>query len=245
MAAERNTRLIPYDPNILPPDQAEVQVDGNGDWRHMTNSSGYLAAEHMMVEVDGVVRFDKVIAVPADGVFVTVVRKNPAGQVEFKFLDEARIPLGRRIPNIPQGRKDEGETYAEAAKREVFEETGYENMSLAYLGDQFIDASNSSASFPFFLAYVPYDEAEKDLKQDGTEDIRKMPWMTYQELKKMGIEDGKSNIGLALAERVIWDYYLTDSPLLKGAYKMGRELDHHDRDVNEKMNSFGISDPTS
>ncbi len=200
--AER--KLIPYNPNRLPPEKADLQIDGaDSDFLAITARSGFAGVDRMMVERDGVILFDTIKINPSSGVFVLPVRVNPQKQAEYLLVDEWKDKMGRRITQIPQGRINDGETEAEAAAREVKEETGHEPVGLVLVGRQVFDSAYMSKDQPFYLALVPYDQERQDLAIEGGEDIEMLNWMRPEEVRRLPISDGKTTIGIALAERVL------------------------------------------
>lgn len=196
--------IIPYDPSRLPPPEADLQIDGvDSDFSAITARSGFAGVKRMMVERDGKVLFDKFIIEPSDGVFVLPVRINPEGRAEYLLVNEWKDVLKKRIPNIVQGRLNKNEKPKDAARREVKEETGHEPTGLVLVGKQVFDSAYMSKEQPFYLAIVPYAQERMDLELEGGEDIDKLPWMRPSEIRRLPITDGKTTIGIALAERVI------------------------------------------
>ncbi len=197
-------KLIPYDPNRLPPEKADLQIDGvDSDFSGITARSGFAGVERMMVERDGAILFDTIKINPSPGVFVLPVRINHQKLAEYLLVNEWKDKLGKRITQIPQGRVNNGETETEAAKREVREETGHEPFGLVLVGRQVFDSAYMSKEQPFYLALVPYGQERQDLELEGGEDIEKLSWMRPEEVRKLPIIDGKTTIGIALAEKVL------------------------------------------
>ncbi len=197
-------KLIPYDPHRLSTDRADLLLDGEeSDFKTITSKDGFVGFRRMMVERDGKVLFDKIVIDPSEGVFVLPVRVTPDNQAEFLLTNEWKDVLGKRIPNIPQGRINRGETAAQAAIREVREETGHEPTNLVLVGKQIFDSAYMSLEQPYFLATVPYEQERAELQLDGGEDISKLPWMNAEQVRRMGITDGKTTIGLSLGQSVI------------------------------------------
>lgn len=197
-------RTIPYDPNILPPEDTDLRVDGkHGNFQNITARSGFAGVTHLMVERDGKILFDKLRVDTSPAVFVVPVRVNPEGKAEFLLVNEWKDLQEKKVPNIPQGGIHEGETPKEAVIREVREETGYEPESIALIGMQIFDSAHMSDVQPFYLAMVPYSQEGRELELDETEDINRLPWMRPEEIRRLGIVDGKTTIGLALAEGVL------------------------------------------
>ena len=94
---------------------------------------------------------------------------------EIILIEQLRIPVNRRVIEIPAGLAGdiegrENEALAEAAKRELLEETGYEAQQMEYLMDGPPSAGLSTEMMTFFRA--------RGLKQvgaiggDGAENIQ-------------------------------------------------------------------------
>lgn len=196
--------MIPYDRNVLPPGQADLQIDGQDtDFVDITTKSGFVGYQRMMVEKDGKVIFDKLVINPSEGVFVLPVRINPQGMAEFLLVNEWKDVLGKRIAQIPQGGIRDGEKKSDAARREVKEETGYEPESLVLVGRQIFDTAYMSLEQPFYIGVVPYEQERRELELESGEDIVNLPWMRPEEIRRLPNTDGKTTIGIALAERVL------------------------------------------
>jgi len=197
-------RLIPYDPKRLPPEKADLQIDGkDSDFSEVTAKGGFAGVKRMMVERDGKILFDTFKIEPSPGVFVLPVRINPDNKAEFLLVNEWKDKLGKRITQIPQGRTNKDEKVSDAARREVLEETGHEPTNLVFVGRQIFDSAYMSLEQPFFLATVPCEQERQELQLDMGEDIEQLPWMRPEQIRRMRISDGKTTIGIALAERVI------------------------------------------
>jgi len=68
--------------------------------------------------------------VQADGVIMLPVTEG--GRIVL--VRQFRPPLGRRTLEVPAGFMDEAEAPADAARRELYEETGYHGAEFTYLG---------------------------------------------------------------------------------------------------------------
>ena len=123
MAEER--RLIPYDPSRLPPEEADLQIDGvDSPFRRVNSRDGFAHFDRMMVERGDKILFDKIKIDPSPGAFVMPVRITPEGRAEFLIVNEWKDTLGKYIPNIIQGRTNDGEAPEDAARRLVRDEGG-------------------------------------------------------------------------------------------------------------------------
>lgn len=197
-------RLIPFDPNRLSREEADLQVDGmDSDFGGVNSKAGFVNFRRMMVERDGQILFDKLAIDPSCGAFVVPVRINLDNKAEFLLVNEYKDMLGKKIPNIIQGRTRDDEDSAVAARRLVREEAGYEADQLALIGRQIFDSAYMSRDQPYYLALIPFNQERQDLRPKQYEDIEVLPWMSTEEVRRLGINDGKTTIGIALAQGVL------------------------------------------
>jgi 8-oxo-dGTP pyrophosphatase MutT (NUDIX family) len=197
-------------------DNANWKIDfNNGGW-DVVNDERYGTVEHVAVAIDGEYKFDKINIKWSPAAFVTPVRINPDGMAEFLLSYEKRMLLRDRegkqgkvvIPNIPQGLVKRDEQPHKAAVRETTEETGYTPEALVYLGNYGFDIANSETLMPFFMAVVPYGQEPRKPKLDEGEHIEGNKWFTADQISRMPFIDGKTIIGLQVAQRVINPKYL-------------------------------------
>jgi ADP-ribose pyrophosphatase len=76
---------------------------------------------------------------------------------QLLLVEQYRIPLGRRVIELPAGlvgdrAESKEEDWAEAARRELLEETGYEAVSIDYLADGPSSAGLTNEVFTLLLA---------------------------------------------------------------------------------------------
>ena len=202
MAEER--RLIPYDPSRLPPEKADLQIDGvDSPFGRVSSRDGFAHFDRMMVERGDKILFDKLKIDPSPGAFVMPVRITPEGRAEFLIVNEWKDTLGKYIPNIIQGRTNDGEAPEDAARRLVRDEGGYVAQDLVLTGRQIFDTAYMDKDQPYYLALIPYDQQRAKLNLKKYEEIDILPWMRPEALRRLGISDGKTTLGITLAERVL------------------------------------------
>lgn len=107
------------------------------------------------------------------------------------------------ILQVPGGVPRAGESFEDAAKREILEETGYRVGRLVNLGKGWFEPFNTTTPFMAFLAL----ECEKvgDTKEDETEylQVETYPWQKWWEMCLDGtIEDAKSVLVTARSARI-------------------------------------------
>lgn len=197
--------------------RANYRVNGDeGNWDEiMDYPYGYGVRHVAILGEDGEIIFDKLNIIQR-GVFIVPIRVNPKGLAEVFIQRETRFllrgPNGEQgssvVENIPQGAVNIGEPEGEAARREVIEETGYKPSALAIIGRVGFDIPNSESLFNFYLALVPYQVNRLDPKLDENEVIDRGHWYSFKEAAKRQFIDGKTIIGLALAEKVIQQRYI-------------------------------------
>ncbi len=200
-----------YDPNDIPPEDANWKLHGtDGNWESVVDPK-YGTIEHVTVVQDGVPVFDKIDMALKPGAYALPVRINPQGQAEFLIPLERRILLrneeGERgnvmIPNVPQVLILEGEEPIDAARRCLTNETGYSEATITPLEEMYFAPSNSSAPMYFFMGIVPYEQQPIGQTLLGDQEIEVKPWMTYQEVRAMRIQDGSTRIALDLVTQLL------------------------------------------
>ncbi|MCC5942765.1 MAG: NUDIX hydrolase [Balneolaceae bacterium] len=106
---------------------------------------------------------------------------------EIVLVEQYRAGIDEVTLEIPGGMVDRGESPAEAAQRELLEETGFRSKSWTFLGKT---SSNPAILSNYTHLYLA-ENCEKTDKQhtDGSEDIRihKMPMKNFLELVSRGV----------------------------------------------------------
>ena len=117
------------------------------------------------------------------------------------LVQQFRLPAGKKLWELPAGKVDEGETAAEAAKRELIEETGYRASNWKELVHFFPSPGYVEEKMTIYVA-TGLTEGEAQPMDD--EQIEKR-WFTREELddwiRAGKIEDGKTLVGYLLWSR--------------------------------------------
>ena len=108
-----------------------------------------------------------------------------------------RYPAGEDIWEFPRGVPDPGETFEQAAKRELFEESGLTASRLSFLGYLRADGGILTTRNHVFVADVPHG-AEKDLRFPADEAIFDGRFMLPDDVGAL-IAAGETVDGTALA----------------------------------------------
>lgn len=197
-------RLIPYDSNRLPPEKADLQIDGSDSpFTRVNSRDGFVNFDRMMVESDGQILFDKLKVDPSAGAFVMPIRVSPEGRSQFLLVNEWKDTLGKYIPNIIQGRTRDNETPEDAARRLVRDEGGHTAEDLILMGRQVFDSAYMDKDQPYYLATIPYDQERAPLNLKKYEEIEILPWMSLEEIRRLAKKDGKTNLGIYLVQNLI------------------------------------------
>ncbi len=103
-----------------------------------------------------------VLDIKADGAAVLA-----SFEGKYLLLQEYRHPLKKYIYGLPGGRVERGEPLQVSAEREFLEETGYEALSLEYLG--FYIPLPSITDHKIHLFYAPRIQKAKEPKRESFE----------------------------------------------------------------------------
>ena len=132
------------------------------------------------------------------GGFAAVVPLTSRGEVVL--VGQWRQPLGAFTLELPSGGVDAGEEPGEAARRELFEETGYRAEELEHLASVHTSTGRSTEVCHLFLGRVVKDE--RGPRPEPTEFIRvvEVPFdEALGEVRSGGITDAATVLGLLWA----------------------------------------------
>ena len=151
--------------------------------------------EDQVIGPDGAQGLYGVVEVRNPAVFIVAV--NDAGEMLFESVD--RHTVGRSL-EIPAGGND-GEDFLVAAKRELYEETGYVAERWQPIGSMWALNGICRAPEHVFLAQGLSRAAEGSAAgAEGISDVRWMPWPEVLCMVKTGeITDGESVAALLYA----------------------------------------------
>ena len=88
---------------------------------------------------------------------------------------------------FPAGFKQKNETYLQAAKRELFEETGYQAKKWNKFGTFYDNNSISEAKFSIFTA-TELNQTESNINPDLTESSIENKWVSLKKLSSISME---------------------------------------------------------
>ncbi len=144
---------------------------------------------------------------------VREVARHPGGAVVVPLLDDGRVilvsqlryPIGRRLLELPAGKLGEGEDPSGAAARELIEETGWRAGSLKKLVSFYTSPGFCNEELHVFLGTGLEEAPGGHRREEGefTMTVHFMPLAEAAGMAERGeIEDGKTIIGLLLADRL-------------------------------------------
>lgn len=141
------------------------------------------------------------------GTSVRDVLEHGGGAVMIPMLNDGRIIMEKQfrkaveteIYELPAGKRDPGETFTEAAIRELREEVGYEPDMVEFLTSIYPSVGYSSERLDIFIC-TGLKKVERKLDED--EDIELIPLEVdevIEMIKKHEIKDAKTVSGVLLA----------------------------------------------
>jgi 8-oxo-dGTP pyrophosphatase MutT (NUDIX family) len=128
-----------------------------------------------------------------------VIPRLPDGRV--LLIKANRYPAGIDVWEFPRGGPHVGESYEDAARRELFEEAGLRASSLKFLGILYPDSAILGSHHHVYMADVPA-EAERQVKVDSSEGGLEHIWI---EPDRLGTLHARGDIidGTALADLML------------------------------------------
>ena len=143
---------------------------------------------------------------------VREIAKHPGGGVTVPLLDDGRVllvkqlryPFDSHIVELPAGKLTPGEDPAEAAARELAEETGYHAGVLEHLATIYTSPGICDEQLFIYLArgLTPLPEGARREEGELTMTVLAVPFAEAVELAVRGeLRDAKTVAGLLLADR--------------------------------------------
>ena len=135
------------------------------------------------------------------------VLEHPGASVMIAILPDGRIILERQyrkaidevIYELPAGKKDPGETFLEAALRELKEETGFASENIEFLTTIYPSAGYSSERMDIFICTELHEE-ERNLDEDEDIDLLFLDIDTVIEMiENQEIKDAKTIAAILFA----------------------------------------------
>lgn len=143
------------------------------------------------IETDNGKKYPRQIVVNPGGVGVVAVLNN-----QITLVRQFRVSIGRKIVEIPSGRREENEDPASGAKRELQEEVGYIADKMELISEYYTAVGFSTEKMYIFMATDPKVSYAKPEVDEDLEIIRLSIPDVKRMLDKGEFEDSKTIIGL-------------------------------------------------
>ncbi|MDW0112009.1 MULTISPECIES: NUDIX hydrolase [Sporosarcina] len=128
---------------------------------------------------DGTIIQDYYVNEYADWVNAIVLTK----ENDIILVEQYRHPGGDIFLEIPAGKVEEGETYAEGIVRELREETGYVSMQQPILlGEFLVNPATQTNKVITFLIKDAYYAFEQDLDETEVIDVKRYPFESVEKM---------------------------------------------------------------
>jgi ADP-ribose pyrophosphatase len=157
-------------------------TDGKSGWKvepieTLTRNPWFGVLKQKVTRPDGTVSPYYTIDFPNRAVGVVVRRGD-----EFLFIHQYRFIVDEHVWAIPSGGTEEGESFAEAAAREMEEETGYRpSKPLQHILGYYPSYGCGNQRFELFLAEDPVAVREVE----GTDEVIRTRWFGKTEVLEM------------------------------------------------------------
>ena len=117
------------------------------------------------------------------------------------LVNQYRHPIGRGVWEIPAGKIEPGEDKADAAKRELYEETGYHVCKIQFITSFFTSPGFTDERIYLYEGINLVKDANHRNTEPGEEDIELREWDLTEATVQLGlaIEDVKTQLAIMYA----------------------------------------------
>ncbi|MFU0800416.1 MAG: NUDIX hydrolase [Xylanivirga thermophila] len=151
---------------------------------------------------------DKVLLENGRTTYRDAVKHHPAAAIAaiddegyILMVEQYRYPIGQKLLELPAGLVDPGEQPSDAAKRELWEETGYEAKSWRELGSFFSSPGGHDEKIFLYLATDIEKVSKQHLDKNEILTFRRVKFEDVLSMVRNGqILDGKTIIAVLIIE---------------------------------------------